>query len=586
MRLTFRSRRKKSTLEVETRTPALSRTPLRLENITSDVRLLEALSPEYAIRNDVLPLRREGAVTLIAAPDIATFTRARPTMEALFGPVVHITASATTLRQVICRTAGPILARKALERTSQRESCRGWSGTRTAQIFGLALSTGAAIAYLYPAIAIWSVSIWATLTLLAVTGLRTAGAITQLRASRTFGETWHSARPQRLARNAYPRISILVPLFQERDIAERLVARLGRLDYPDNRLETLLILEQSDTVTSDALAKASLPDWMRIITVPPGTPQTKPRALNYALDFANGEIIGVYDAEDAPAPDQLRVVAETFAAAPANVACLQGVLDFYNTRNTWLTRCFAIDYATWFRLVLPGLVRMGFAIPLGGTTVFFRRPILEKIGRWDAHNVTEDADLGIRLARRGFRTEFISSVTMEEATATVPAWLRQRSRWIKGYAVTWAVHMRAPRRLLQDLGLRKFLGFQILFLGSLSQFVLAPFLWSFWLVLIGLPHPLTDVATWSAVVAFGSAFLLCEVATITALALSVATPRHRGLIWWVPLMHLYFPLSAVACWKALWELVARPFYWDKTEHGGPTSLPKRRWHRRLLPHPA
>jgi cellulose synthase/poly-beta-1,6-N-acetylglucosamine synthase-like glycosyltransferase len=377
---------------------------------------------------------------------------------------------------------------------------------------------------------------------------------------------------------------VLVPLFNEHDIAPRLVARLSRLEYPQDKLEVLLILEHSDSVTANALAQSELPDWMRIITVPPGSPQTKPRALNYALDFANGEIIGIYDAEDAPAPDQLRTVADTFAKAPPNVACLQGVLDFYNAHNTWLTRCFAIDYATWFRLVLPGLVRLGFAIPLGGTTVFFRRRILEKIGRWDAHNVTEDADLGLRLARRGYRTEFISSVTFEEATATVPAWIRQRSRWIKGYAVTWAVHMRAPKRLLNELGLRKFLGFQILFLGTLSQFVLAPYLWSFWLVLVGLPHPLGQIAPWGVVVAFAVAFLLCEIATIIALALSVATPRHRDLIWWVPLMHLYFPLSAFACWKAIAELTTRPFYWDKTAHGGPTSRPKRRWRRPQLQH--
>ena len=419
---------------------------------------------------------------------------------------------------------------------------------------------------------------------MAVTGLRTAGALSQLRASRTFGETWHSQRPAQLDRHAYPRISVLVPLFKEHDIADRLVARLQRLDYPKDKLEALLILEQNDDVTARALAQTTLPEWMRIVTVPPGSPQTKPRALNYALDFASGEIIGIYDAEDAPAPDQLRTVAETFASAPPDVACLQGVLDFYNAHNTWLTRCFTIDYATWFRLVLPGLVRMGFTIPLGGTTVFFRRNILEKIGRWDAHNVTEDADLGLRLARRGYRTDFISSVTLEEATASVPAWVRQRSRWIKGYAVTWAVHMRAPARLLGELGLKKFIGVQILFLGTLSQFILAPFLWSFWLVLAGLPHPLADIAPWSAVVFFAAAFLLCEVATILALALSVATPRHRDLIWWIPLMHLYFPLSAVACWKALGELVTRPFYWDKTAHGGPTSLPKRRWRRQRPQH--
>jgi len=585
MPLTFRSLRKKRAPDAADIVKNPDSAPLWLENISADARFLETITPEFAIRNEILPLRRAGGITLVAAPDYERFKANRPVLESLLGPVAHLPATIQAIRAATSIAAGPTLAHKALKHTSLRESCRGWSGPRTAFTIGGFVLCLTFLGYVFPAVAIWALTIWATLTLLAVTGLRTAGAFAQLKASRTFGETWHSARPAKLERHAYPRISVLVPLFNEHDIATRLVARLQRLDYPEDRLQVLLILEHSDTVTANALAEFDLPDWMRIITVPPGSPQTKPRALNYALDFANGEIIGIYDAEDAPARDQLRTVAETFADAPADVACLQGVLDFYNARNTWLTRCFTIDYANWFRLVLPGLVRLGFAIPLGGTTVFFRRKILEKIGRWDAHNVTEDADLGLRLARRGYRTEFISSVTMEEATATVPAWVRQRSRWIKGYAVTWAVHMRAPIRLLRELGFRKFLGFQILFLGSLSQFILAPFLWSFWLVLAGLPHPLAEIAPWSAVVGFGVAFLLCEAATITALALSVATPRHRGLIWWVPLMHLYFPLSAIACWKAIWELVTRPFFWDKTAHGGPTSQPKRRWHQRRHPHP-
>ncbi|SMX24863.1 glycosyltransferase family 2 protein [Boseongicola aestuarii] len=584
MPVTFRSLRKQAVEEPKLDSKPSKDGPLRLESIQADARFLDDITPEFAIRNEILPLRRMGVVTLVAAVDYERFQTTRATLESRLGPVAHLPASRDVIRAAITAAAGPTLAHKALRHTSLRESCRAWSGPRSAgRLGGLAILL-LVMGYLNTSFLIWTVTIWATLTLVAVTGLRTAGAIAQLRASRTLGETWHSARPVALARHTYPSISVLVPLFNEHDIAPRLVARLSRLEYPQDKLEVLLILEHSDSVTANALAQSELPDWMRIITVPPGSPQTKPRALNYALDFANGEIIGIYDAEDAPAPDQLRTVADTFAKAPPNVACLQGVLDFYNAHNTWLTRCFAIDYATWFRLVLPGLVRLGFAIPLGGTTVFFRRRILEKIGRWDAHNVTEDADLGLRLARRGYRTEFISSVTFEEAIATVPAWIRQRSRWIKGYAVSWAVHMRAPKRLLNELGLRKFLGFQILFLGTLSQFVLAPYLWSFWLVLVGLPHPLGQIAPWGVVVAFAVAFLLCEIATIIALALSVATPRHRDLIWWVPLMHLYFPLSAFACWKAIAELTTRPFYWDKTAHGGPTSRPKRRWRRRQLQH--
>ena len=320
-------------------------------------------------------------------------------------------------------------------------------------------------------------------------------------------------------------------------------------------------------MTRDALARTALPPWMRQILVPPGTVRTKPRALNYALDFCRGSIVGVYDAEDAPAPDQLRRVVRRFRESPPEVACLQGVLDFYNARTNWLSRCFTIDYATWFRIVLPGIARLGLVIPLGGTTLFFRRSALERLGGWDAHNVTEDADLGLRLARHGYRCELIDSVTEEEANCRAIPWIRQRSRWLKGYALTWISHMRRPGLLLRDLGLWKFMGVQILFLGTLSTFLLAPLVWSFWLLPFGLPHPLAGIVPWWLFVALGSAFLLTELVNIAASAVAVSSTRHRWLIPWVPTMHFYYPLGALASWKALVEMVVRPFYWDKTAHG-------------------
>ncbi len=548
--------------------PPAGRLPvLRLENPTADARLLDLITPEYALRRGVLPLRRNGSVTLIASGSCDTFRRQQPHLEALLGPVAHVIMSPAAIRGAIAAARGPQMAARALVRTSHRESCRSWSAVVTAGKTAVVLLSIALIGYLAPFWVFAVLAFWASLTLVAVTGLRTVAAMVQFRAARRLAQNWQSRRTRTLTKESLPSISVLVPLFKESAIAERLIEHLRKIDYPFDKLEFILALEADDQTTAKTLSATDLPDWMQIVRIPPGQLRTKPRAMNYALDFARGDIIGIYDAEDAPAPDQLRKVAKAFATAPPDVACLQGVPDFYNTGQSWLTRCFTIDYAIWFRLVLPGLVRMGFAIPLGGTTVFMKRDMLEKIGRWDAHNVTEDADLGIRLARRGYRTAFVASVTYEEATATIPAWLRQRSRWIKGYAMTWAVHMREPARLWRDLGPKRFFGFQILFLGTLSQFVLAPVLWSFWLVLMGFSHPIEAIAPWHVIVALGGLYLLSEVATLAVAALAVATPRHRKLIWWVPMMHFYFPLSAIACWKGAVELVSKPFYWDKTAHG-------------------
>ena len=548
-------------------TPAARCDPARDLAGLGDARGLDKLGLETALRHHVLPLTPAGIVTPVAAASQAEFRRMEPHLRAIFGPVVCRTWPRAMIEAELLSLRQAYLARRAEHRAPPRESCRTWSPRRTAVAFTGFAAALLATAWIAPDVLLWLLVGWAVLTLAAGTGLRTLAAAAQFLHRRRDARTWRSVRPLARRPRDLPRISLLVPLYRERDIASRLVRRLERLDYPRDLLEVCLTLEWGDRTTEQALRATDLPDWMRIVRVPQGRLRTKPRAMNYALDFLSGDIVGIYDAEDAPAPDQLRRMAETFAMAPRDVACVQGVLDFYNAADNLLTRCFAIDYAMWFRLILPGFERLGLVLPLGGTTVFFRRAALEALGRWDAHNVTEDADLGLRLARWGYRCTFLPTVTQEEATRTVPAWLRQRSRWIKGYAMTWAVHMRDPLRLLGELGPMRFLGVQILFFGTLSQFLLAPLLWSFWLILFGLPHPMTEIAPWGVVVGLGALFFFCEIATMLIAATAVAGPRHRWLIKWVPLLHLYFPLAAIASWKGFAEMILKPFYWDKTAHG-------------------
>jgi glycosyltransferase XagB len=359
----------------------------------------------------------------------------------------------------------------------------------------------------------------------------------------------------------------MVPLYKEPRVVPRLVHRLARLTWPRELLDILLVVEENDQATRTALRACDLPRWMRVIPVPDAPLKTKPRALNYAMLFAKGSIIGVYDAEDAPEPDQIHRVVRCFQDGPPHLACVQGVLDFYNARTNWMSRCFAIEYACWFRIILPGLQRMGLAVPLGGTTLFFRRDILERLGGWDAHNVTEDADLGIRLARHGYYTHLLNTVTLEEATCRAYPWVKQRSRWLKGYAVTWLVHMRAPARLWRQLGPWRFFGVQVLFLGTLVQFLFAPLLWSFWLILAGLSHPLHSSFGNGAMLTFMGVFMLAEAITLGIGYLALKGHGHRHLRLWLPALHAYFPLAVLAVYKALWELITAPFYWDKTSHG-------------------
>jgi cellulose synthase/poly-beta-1,6-N-acetylglucosamine synthase-like glycosyltransferase len=359
----------------------------------------------------------------------------------------------------------------------------------------------------------------------------------------------------------------MVALYRESDIAARLIRRLGRLDYPRALLDIVLVVEEGDQMTRLALARADLPPWMRVVIAPVGRVKTKPRALNFGLTQCRGSIIGVYDAEDAPEPDQIRRVVDRFHQRGSEVACLQGVLDYYNPRTNWLARCFTVEYAGWFRVILPGLQRLGLPLPLGGTTLFFRREILEQLGGWDAHNVTEDADLGMRLARHGYRTEVIATTTYEEANCRALPWVKQRSRWIKGYMMTYITHMRQPAALWRDLGPRGFLGFQALFLGSLSQALLLPLLWSFWLLALGLGHPLDALLAPGLITAMVVLFLACEALNIAIGVTGLRRSRQKISPLWVPTLTLYFPLQAFAAYKALWEMLRRPFYWDKTSHG-------------------
>lgn len=531
-----------------------------------DARLVDRLGAEFCIRHGVLPWKRIGGAVVVIAARPGDFGALRPHLPAEFGKVCLAVAPDHDIQTALIAARRRALIARAESRVPAHESVRGRRRSGTALTLLAAIALVAALFLVVPLAGFALLTGWAVLTLLANTGLKTVAAASHMR-HRSRVETRPRRPPGIAPDQRLPTVSLLVPLFREREIVSRLVRRLGALDYPRELLDICLIVEEDDQLTREALADCDLPHWMRKLVVPRGAVRTKPRALNFALDFARGSIVGVYDAEDAPEPHQIRKVARRFAERGPEVACLQGVLDFYNPRANWLARAFTIEYATWFRIVLPGLERLGFAVPLGGTTLFFRRTALEELGGWDAHNVTEDADLGVRLARHGYRTELIDTVTKEEANCLPIPWIKQRSRWIKGYAMTWAVHMRRPRRLLREAGARKFLGVQLLFLGTLSQFLLAPLLWSFWAVPLGLPHPLVERMPLPMFWTLSAAFLFSEVLNIAVGLLSVTGREHRHLMKWVPTLHFYYPLASLAAMKGLIEVVTHPFYWDKTRHG-------------------
>lgn len=525
-----------------------------------DPLLLHRLGPAFALRHALLPWRQRNGDIVILTATPAGFDRHIAFLSALYGPRIRpLPCPRPLIEAALLAHAGPGLVQAAEQRPPAIDSCRSLDRVGlTLLAAGIALFL-VTLAALRPDLAFGLLLGLTALTVISLTLLKLATAAAALHAPQ------ETAPP--LDRADLPTISLLVALYGEAEIAPRLIRRLSALDYPRDRVDVVVLLEASDTPTRTAIAAVDLPHWMRVIAVPDGRIRTKPRALNFGLDFTRGSIIGIYDAEDAPAPDQLLKVAATFANAPPRLGCLQGVLDFYNPATNWIARCFTMEYAAWFRLFLPGLVRLGLPVPLGGTTLFLRRDAVLEVGAWDAHNVTEDADLGLRLARRGWQTGMLPSVTMEEANCRPLPWIKQRSRWTKGYLMTWLVHMRAPAALLRDLGPRRFMAVQALILGSLMQGIATPVLWSLWLVAFGLPHPVLHLMDRETLLSLTPLLLSLNLLDFALAAIAMRRAGHRVPWLWLPLLKPYALLTSFAAAKALVEAVTCPFHWDKTKHG-------------------
>jgi glycosyltransferase XagB len=373
-----------------------------------------------------------------------------------------------------------------------------------------------------------------------------------------------------LADDDLPVYTVLVPLFRETSVVAKLMAALSQLSYPRDKLDIKIILEEQDRLMHVAIKALDLPSYFDIIIVPTGKPQTKPRALNYAVQFARGSLITIYDGEDVPDPNQLRLAAAQFAVADEDLACLQAALNFFNPTENWMTRHFTAEYAALFRVVLPTLAAYGLPLPLGGTSNHFRRSALGAVGYWDAFNVTEDADLGIRLARHGYKTGILHSTTLEEANTELGNWMKQRRRWLKGFLQTWLVHNRNPLLLARETGFAGFMAIQAMTLGVFASALLHPLLlavalWNF------LPENVARLGesfTGSLVSGFSLALLLAGY--IAAIASSSKGLARIGAFGWTSILAtipIYWMLSSVAAWLALWDFVVAPHHWHKTRHG-------------------
>ena len=362
--------------------------------------------------------------------------------------------------------------------------------------------------------------------------------------------------------------TILVPAYGEPEVIAQLVTAMNSFDYPPHLLQVLLLLEEDDLPTIEAAERANLGEISTIIKVPPAQPRTKPKACNYGLHFATGEIVTIFDAEDIPDPLQLRRVVVAFENSPANTVCVQSRLSYRNARQNLLTGWFTIEYDVWFNFLLPGIMRMQAPVPLGGTSNHLVTEVLRELGAWDPYNVTEDADLGVRIAARGYRTAVLDSVTWEEANSDTINWLRQRSRWYKGYLQTWLVYMRRPRWLVRELGVLPALRFTFLMAGTPIVAVLNLLFWYLSLTWI-LGQPATIAAMFPPLVYYPAliCLILGNAATMYMNLIGCREGRDPLLVVAVLTFPVYWLLMSIAALKGTWQLITRPSYWEKTAHG-------------------
>jgi cellulose synthase/poly-beta-1,6-N-acetylglucosamine synthase-like glycosyltransferase len=527
-----------------------------------------ALRARYA-QEGWLPLRRERDVVVVASSQGGDERRTARIAAALGSPVTLVAA---TQREIVAAVSTTFSAEMAAEAADSLYAANPLLSART--VLSRGQKVGGVAAALVVVVALLA---WPLPTVMVIVGAASVVFLAStifkfqvaLRGSRyDLVDRVTAQEIAGLRDDELPVYTVLVPVFREARVVGRLVENLGRLDYPADKLEVIILVEEEDDETRDAIAVSEPPENFIVLTVPKGAPQTKPRACNAGLQVARGEYLVIYDAEDAPEPDQLKKTVVAFSRSHPSTVVMQASLNYFNTRENALTRMFALEYSYWFDYMLTGLDVADLPIPLGGTSNHFRTGALRELGGWDPYNVTEDADLGIRASALGYRVGVVNSTTMEEATSRIGIFIGQRSRWIKGYMQTALVHARQPAKLIRQIGWRRFSSFALLIGGTPITFLgVLPFtavtVASFFI-------PWADFATALPAVVFWLCILNFLIGNGLMVYLNMMGPYKRGTFWlvgWALLNPVYWLLHSIASYKALWQLITKPHYWQKTEHG-------------------
>ncbi|MCM8819009.1 MAG: glycosyltransferase [Candidatus Omnitrophica bacterium] len=367
-----------------------------------------------------------------------------------------------------------------------------------------------------------------------------------------------------LSNRDWPLYSILLPIYKEKEIFNQLYSAIEKLDYPKDKLDIILLIEEDDIEIKELLKNIKLPSYWRIIEIPNFYPKTKGKALNFGLKEAKGVYLVIYDAEDIPESNQLKKAVIGFKKVLENVICLQSKLNYYNPYQNLLTKWFTAEYSSWFDLYLPGIDSIEAPIPLGGTSNHFKTEVLKKLKGWDPFNVTEDCDLGIRIFMSGYKTKILDTTTWEEANSELNNWIKQRSRWVKGYIQTYFVHLRNPFNLVKKIGFKNFLHFNLIVGGNFFVLCFNPIAWISLLIWIFSSRKVYFPNFFFLFIT--PILLIGNVIFIIINILGVLKRKWYKLIFPALLTPLYWILMSIGALKGLIQFFKNPHYWEKTEH--------------------
>lgn len=355
-----------------------------------------------------------------------------------------------------------------------------------------------------------------------------------------------------------PPISVVVACRNEERVVEALVSHLSQLEYPDDRLQLVVVDDGSSDGTGDILDRLCESEpLLTCVHRPAGAGGGKSGALNEALGLVHGEIVVVFDADHRPHADVLLRLVRHFI--DPTVAAVQGRCVIYNGEDSPLTQLVAIEYLGGYLVNEYGRQAMHALPAYGGANCAVRTLSLREIGGWNEDSVTEDTDLTLRLMLRGEHVRFdVTAVDEEEGAVTLPQYWRQRYRWARGHQQVWRDYHRAvwrSRHLTfgEKVELTLFLfGFHLPAISLLGLAVSV--LWLFGVA----PNPVPGQLFVLWMLLFVGPLLECGAGLLLS-------GRERRLVWSVAFFLPLFACSMVLCAKAWVDgVLGRPYRWVKT----------------------